>query len=111
MFGLTAISVWYVVQRCADWKDLDRQLLQLMHGLALSAFEHTCHRVTSCSIPGSSGHSDSLYERGMPEPAASTVTVPSGTLHITNLHVDSEFVVVAKVDDVVAAAAGASGTS
>ena len=26
------------------------------------------------------------------EPAASAVTVPSGTLHITNLHVDSEFV-------------------
>ena len=45
------------------------------------------------------------------EPAASAVTVPSGTLHITNLHVDSEFVVVAEVDDVVAAATGASGTS
>ena len=45
------------------------------------------------------------------EPVASAVTVPSGTLHITNLHVDSEFVVVAEVDDVVAAATGASGTS
>jgi len=45
------------------------------------------------------------------EPTASAVTVPSGTLHITNLHVDSEFVVVAEVDDVVAAATGASGTS
>ena len=45
------------------------------------------------------------------EPATSAVTVPSGTLHITNLHVDSEFVVVAEVDDVVAAATGASGTS
>lgn len=45
------------------------------------------------------------------KPAASAVTAPSGTLHITNLHVDSKFVVVAKVDDVVAAATGASGTS
>jgi hypothetical protein len=45
------------------------------------------------------------------EPAASAVTVPSGTLHITNLHVDSEFVVVAEVDDVVAAATSDSGTS
>jgi len=45
------------------------------------------------------------------EPAASPVTVPSGTLHITNLHVDSEFVIVAEVNDVVAAATGASGTS
>jgi hypothetical protein len=45
------------------------------------------------------------------EPAASAVTVPSGTLYITNLHVDSEFVIVAEVNDVVAAVAGASGTT
>ena len=45
------------------------------------------------------------------DPRSLAVTVPSGTLHITNLHVDSEFVVVAEVDDVVAAATGASGTS
>src|SRR5262249_20772149 len=43
--------------------------------------------------------------------AASAVTVPSGTLHITNLHVDSKFVIVAEVNDVVAAVAGASGTT
>ena len=43
--------------------------------------------------------------------AASAVTVPSGTLHITNLHVDSEFVIVAEINDVVAAVAGASGTT
>ena len=45
------------------------------------------------------------------EPAASAVTVPSGTLHITNLHVDPEFVIVAEVNDVAAAVAGASGTT
>ena len=45
------------------------------------------------------------------EHAASAVTVPSGTLHITNLHVDSEFVIVAEINDVVAAVAGASGTT
>jgi hypothetical protein len=44
------------------------------------------------------------------EPAASAVIVPSGTLHIANLHVDSEFVIVAEVNDVVAAVAGASRT-
>jgi hypothetical protein len=45
------------------------------------------------------------------EPAASAVTVPSWTLHITHLHVDSEFVIVAEVNDVVAAVAGAAGTT
>ena len=45
------------------------------------------------------------------EPAASAVTVPSGTLPIANLHVDSEFVIVAEVNDVVAAVAAASGTT
>jgi hypothetical protein len=45
------------------------------------------------------------------EPAASAVTVPSGTLHIANFHVDSEFVIVAEVNDVVAAVAGASRTT
>ena len=45
------------------------------------------------------------------EPAASGAIVPSGTLRITNLHVDSEFVIVAEVNDVVAAVAGASGTT
>jgi len=45
------------------------------------------------------------------EPAASAVIVPSGTLRITNLHVDSEFVIVAEVNDVVAAVAAASGTT
>jgi hypothetical protein len=42
------------------------------------------------------------------EPAASAV--PSGTLHIANLHVDSEFVIVAEVNDVMATFAGASGS-
>ena len=43
------------------------------------------------------------------ELAASAVTVRSGTLHITNLHVDSKFVIIAEVNDVVAAVAGALG--
>ena len=38
-------------------------------------------------------------------------TVPSGALHITNLHVDSEFVIVAEINEVVAAVAGACGTT
>jgi hypothetical protein len=45
------------------------------------------------------------------EPAASAATVPSGMLHITNFHVDSVFVIIAEVNDVVAAVAGASGTT
>ena len=68
-----------------------------------------------CTLVGCSEIRGTLLE-GMAgttglEPTASAVTVPSGALHITNLHVDSEFVVVAEVDDVVAAATGASGTS
>ena len=63
------------------------------------------------AIAGKIGPPVTIRQQQGLEPAASAVTVRSGTLRITNLHVDSEFVVVAEVDDVVAAATGASGTS
>src|SRR5215467_8312959 len=68
----------------------------------LFAYVKATQTVSICASTTSAGWSRTL---------TSVAIVPSGTLRITNLHVDSEFVIVAEVNDVVAAVAGASGTT